>query len=98
VACELLRKARIVKAIDKSEDDVERASREIQAYFKENQFAAESLEGIVRWWLLQQQFERAWATVSDALNRLVAAGFLVRTENAGGNTVYSMNTAFRETN
>lgn len=82
--------------MSQDENEVWRVAEQIQAHFAENPLAAESLEGIASWWLLQQRFEEAWITVSNALDLLVEKGVLTRTENAGGNPVYSMSTRPRD--
>ena len=70
--------------------EIKSVASQIKAHFLENPQAAETLEGIVRWWLLRQQFNKAWTTVSSALNELVEQGFLRRIKNPGGKVVYSL--------
>jgi DNA-binding IscR family transcriptional regulator len=58
-----------------------RVAMSILAYLNENPEAQDSLEGILRWWLLDRMIEEQMALVESALARLVAAGLV--TEVAG---------------
>lgn len=48
--------------------------QEIVDYFRLHPAAADSLEGIVNWWLPQQRYETAKAIIQQALDDLVKQG------------------------
>lgn len=50
--------------------------------------AADSLEGIAKWWLTRQRFETSVKLVQRALDRLVAQGVLYETTTPGGKSIY----------
>ncbi|HEX3034022.1 MAG TPA: hypothetical protein VHT73_02680 [Thermodesulfobacteriota bacterium] len=57
---------------------------EILAYLSEHPDAQDTLEGIVRWWLLEQEIKRERDKVKEALNELVNRGLVI--ERKGSNT------------
>lgn len=57
---------------------------EILAYLSEHPDAQDTLEGIVRWWLLEQEIKRETDKVKEALNELVNRGLVI--ERKGSNT------------
>jgi hypothetical protein len=81
--------ARIHFVAAQSEPDVRRAADEIRAWFQANPRAAETLRGIVQWWLMQQRFEEAWHTVELALGQLMEEGVVKRTILPDGGALYS---------
>jgi hypothetical protein len=58
-------------------------------WFLANPRAAETLRGIVQWWLMQQRFEEAWNTVELALSQLIDEGVVKRTTLPDGGALYS---------
>jgi hypothetical protein len=50
---------------------------EILAYLVEHPQARDTLDGIVRWWLLEQKIRRQTAEVKDALAELVREGLVI---------------------
>ena len=64
-------------------------AREIRQYLEHYPEAADTLEGIARWWLTQQRFQQARDTVQQALDQLVAEGVVEKYITAEGKTVYS---------
>jgi len=64
---------------------------DILEYFIRNPDAADDLEGIARFRLLDQIIYRHVGEISDALNWLVAAGLLTRTKVPSGESLYSLN-------
>jgi hypothetical protein len=64
---------------------------DILEYFIRNPDATDDLEGIARFRLLDQIIYRHVGEVSSALNWLVAAGLLTRTDVAEGHALYSLN-------
>jgi hypothetical protein len=49
---------------------------EIVAYLRAHPSAADSLEGIIDWWLPQQRYETAKAVIQQALNDLAQQGIV----------------------
>jgi hypothetical protein len=61
----------------------------IQRYLDAHPNAADSVEGITRWWLTRQRYEEAIKIVEQALERLVAEGKVAKTVTAEGTVLYS---------
>ena len=55
-----------------------KVAREILGYLERNPDAGDSLEGVARWWLLQQRIHTAVEDVQRALDRLVRLGLVAR--------------------
>jgi hypothetical protein len=51
-------------------------ARQILAYLIENPEAQDTVEGIVDWWLLDQEIQRQTAIANEALSELVAKRFV----------------------
>ncbi len=51
---------------------------EILTYMFDHPYATDSLEGIVRWWMLERSIETETARVESALAELVARGVVVK--------------------
>lgn len=64
---------------------------DILEYFIRNPDAADDLEGIARFRLLDQIIYRHVGEVGDALNWLVASGLLTRTKAPHSEPLYSLN-------
>jgi hypothetical protein len=79
---------------------IERARRqvaeEILTYFLRNADAADDIEGIVRFRLLDQGIERRVRDVSEALAWLVSSGLLDRTIRPGTGPIFSLNPTMRD--
>ena len=81
-------------------------TRDLLLYLFENPNAADSLEGIVQWWLLKSKSEISKAKVKEALEQLIARGFIVKQIGSDSRVRYRINddrrqeitTAFDETN
>jgi len=67
---------------------LEDLSREITRYLAEHPAAADSVEGIRRWWLLRQRLDEAAAQVQRALDRLEAAGQVRKQVLPDGTAIY----------
>ena len=65
--------------------------KEVLNYFLRNAQAADSLEGIARWRLLDNVVRRKVEETRWALEWLVKRKFLSKTMVAGGETVFSLN-------
>ena len=66
-------------------------AREILSYFVRNPRAADSLEGIARWRLLNETVYRKVDETRIALARLVESGFLTQTSQAGIDPIFMLN-------
>ena len=61
---------------------------EIVRYLGSHPNAADTLEGIRRWWLAQIRYDEARNIVQRALDRLVADGSVLPEATADGGTLY----------
>ena len=59
-------------------------------YFVQHPHAADSLEGIARWRLIEQRTRDLVAETSDAVEQLVEEGLLERVTLPGGQTLYRL--------
>lgn len=73
-----------------SSGEVERA---VMGYLRTHPDAADTLDGIVDWWLPQQRYETERARIEAALRVLVARGLLRRSDLPGGTELYALNDA-----
>jgi hypothetical protein len=60
------------------------------SYLANHQQAADTLDGIVAWWLPLQRYETARARVEAVLNELVVSGILRRDRLPDGAALYSL--------
>jgi hypothetical protein len=58
-------------------------TREILAYLTEHPDAADTLEGIAEWWLLEQHIKCSLNHVQGAVDELVADGLLIKRSSEG---------------
>jgi hypothetical protein len=70
---------------------VSRPAREILAYFLRNPSAADSLEGIARWRLLEQAIHRTILQTEGALSWLVKNGYLIEVEQTHSRRLFRLN-------
>lgn len=68
----------------------EEIARDVLSYFLHHPEAADDLEGIARWRLLQQSIERSVEETNLALEWLAEKGYLVKTPTAAG-AIYRLN-------
>ena len=66
--------------------------REVLSYFVRNPKAADSLEGVARWRLLEEQVHRTVQETEAAMAYLVSQGFLEEIATAGSGKVFRMKT------
>jgi hypothetical protein len=73
-----------------ADDDalVDELAAEILTYLQAHPDAADSLEGIVQWWIVHDRFLRGVAATGRALDRLVDEGRMERITLAGGSVIY----------
>lgn len=62
---------------------------EIQRYLLNHPNAADSSEGVLRWWLKKQRYEDSMDIVQRALELLVTNGEVEKSETFGVGPVYS---------
>lgn len=71
-------------------------AREILAYFLRNPHAADSLEGIARWRLLEEAIHCKVIETRAALEWLVSEGFLMETSLSASGKLYQLNPEKRD--
>ncbi len=71
--------------------DKSQISHDILAYLAEHPDARDSIEGIVQWWLLERKIRYHEAKVKEAVNELVAGGFIVERKKEDMNHQYGLN-------
>ena len=64
---------------------------EILAYLVDHPEAQDTVEGIVEWWLLEQQIKRQAANIKKTLTELVARGFILELKGEDSRTYYRIN-------
>jgi hypothetical protein len=70
-------------------------AKEILSYFLRNPQAADSLEGVTRWRLLEERVHRELEDTDVALGWLVHHGFLVKASSLWTEAVYRLNESNR---
>jgi hypothetical protein len=83
------------KAKPRKDDRIEIAQH-ILRYLRANPEAKDTLEGIAEWWLLQSKIEEAVKRVSEAVEWLVANGYLLENRVTGSKTIYEINPTKRD--
>jgi hypothetical protein len=73
-----------------------RHAREILSYFLRNEGAADDLEGIARWRLLEETIYHSVADTECALKWLVDHGFLRQDATAAGGRIFSLERSKRD--
>jgi len=71
-----------------NDQDVERIAQEIERYLQSNPNAADSVEGIAKWWLPRQRYVEATGFVQMALDLLVARGRIGKIYTCDGSYIY----------
>lgn len=61
------------------------------SYFLRNPEAADTLTGIARWRLMQENVRRSVETTENALKWLLSEGYVRREAHAGTETIYQLN-------
>ncbi|HEX5732106.1 MAG TPA: hypothetical protein VF131_04645 [Blastocatellia bacterium] len=64
------------------------AAREILAYLSSHPNAQDTIEGIMHWWLLEQDIKRSMAHIQAALAELVARNLVVEHRGPDGKVRY----------
>lgn len=73
--------------------DIDELATEIAEYLARHPEAADSLDGIVHWWVGRQRFDCSATRVREALERLVARGLVRRWESGDGTCYYARGAA-----
>jgi hypothetical protein len=73
----------------------EEVADEILAYLDVHPDAADTLEGVVQWWIVQQRYLRGLHAVGRALDGLVARGEVERVPGPDGRPLYRAGPARR---
>ena len=63
----------------------------VLSYLQRHPQAADTLDGIVRWWLPQQRYSTAQARIEAALLRLVSQGLIRERRLPTGSALYARN-------
>jgi hypothetical protein len=81
------------KRVKRNQSIVEQSDieQEILAYLVEHPRAQDTLEGIMQWWLLEQEIKRWMLQVQAALTELVAQGVVVESQGKYAQIRYRIN-------
>jgi hypothetical protein len=74
-----------------NDSDVQQITDQIECYLKNHPNAADTIEGITKWWLAGQGIEVSSLIVQQALNYLESKSAVKCNANPCGNKVYSSN-------
>lgn len=75
----------------KSEHITQQAASKILRYLMDNPKAKDTLEGIVNWWLLQQDIKQSVALIRKAVDGLIHKGFLLERQGNDRTKYYQVN-------
>ena len=73
-----------------NEEQVRNVAAMILRYLKKHPHAADTAEGITRWWVMRQRYEDSVQTVKQALAILIEDGALEGHQLAQGQVVYRL--------
>ncbi|HZF20340.1 MAG TPA: hypothetical protein VE008_11610 [Burkholderiales bacterium] len=73
------------------DEAIDTLAREVATYLSKHPDAADTVDGISRWWLARVRVEEATANVRQALDVLVERGVVVERRLPDGRVVYSAN-------
>lgn len=72
-------------------EDPGEVERSVLTYLRHHPQAADTLRGIVNWWLPQQRYESGCLRIERVLSELVARGVLRRDPLPHGEVLYALN-------
>jgi hypothetical protein len=73
------------------EQKVEEAAEAIEAYLTDHPNAADTLEGVITWWLARSRYLEAHELVQHAMEHLVSMRVVSKHEGPGGAALYRLN-------
>jgi hypothetical protein len=71
-------------------DEIDALARQILQYLRMHSSAADTPQGIARWWLQRQRFEEAVERVQTALDQLVASAQVEARNTPTGAVLYTL--------
>ena len=71
-----------------NESNIVDAAEAIQRYLAQRPNAAETVEGVAKWWLARQRYDESVVLAQEALEYLESRGQVVRFHLAGGRVMY----------
>lgn len=71
------------------EDEIAEVARQIERYLDAHPNAADSAEGILRWWLTRQRYEESVGKVLQALEQLLQQGTVCKRVLQDGQVLYT---------
>jgi hypothetical protein len=71
--------------------DLSETAQDILNYLAERPQAQDTLEGVIQWWLLEQEIKKQIDRTQSALNELIAAGWVVVRLGKDGRARYRIN-------
>lgn len=74
-----------------NDPEIGQIAEQIESYLNSHPHAADTLEGITKWWLPGKKIDVSSAIVQQALNHLAAKSIVKAFVNLSGNSVYSSN-------
>lgn len=77
-----------IKTMPRKEYEIIRVAEEIERYLQTHRHAADTLEGIAKWWLLQQRYQDSTDCVHNALVLLTERGLVEKITTLDGKTIY----------
>ena len=79
-----------------NDSEVQQIANQVECYLKNHPKAADTIEGITKWWLPGLGIDASSVIVQQALNYLGSKSIVKCTTNLSGNKVYSSNKAKAE--
>ena len=73
------------------DSDVQEIAHQIECYLKIHPNAADTIEGIAKWWLWEQGSDVSSLIIQKALDYLISKSVVKCNANSCGNRVYSSN-------
>ena len=70
--------------------DILQLADTIRQYLINHPNSADTLEGVVNWWLVRQRYENAMSKVSQALELMVKQGELIKIQHQGSHPIYKV--------
>ena len=68
--------------------EVDEVARLIFSYLQTNSEAGDTMEGIVKWWVLRQQLNESLTVVQQALDKLKAEGVITERQGTDRRVIY----------